>query len=251
MVPRPAPRVRICGAMRSTPASPPAAGAAVPPASRDRLVRETWRTWANLATGVRVAGCLACFVAAALTASEAWNVAGLVLYWALDVVDGGIARALRQETRIGAQLDILSDRLLLASFYANFLRAHPAMAAPIALHLLQFVVLDQYLSLQFLRWPILGPNDFHEVDRRIWAWNWSPLGKVANGALVTTAIVVSAWAGASWVLPALVSAAVVAVKVWSIASLVRLPAPEDWIRGRQGPVVRPPPTDTAPARTRA
>ncbi len=203
-----------------------------PQPSRDRLVRETWRTWANLATGVRVAGCLAFYCAAALTGREAWNLAGLLLYWALDVADGGIARALRQETRIGAQLDILADRLLLASFYANFLRAHPGLAVPVALHLLQFVVLDQYLSLQFMRWPCLSPNYFHEVDRRLWAWNWSPPGKFANGALVTATIVLAAWARWSWVVPALVSAAVIAVKIGSIVRLARLPAPEGWIGAR-------------------
>ncbi len=222
-----------------------------PPApfrSRDRLVRETWRTWANLATGVRDVVCLACFVAAALTAREAWNLVGLVLYWVLDVVDGGIARALRQETRIGAQLDILSDRLLLASFYANFLHAHPGLAIPVALHLLQFVVLDQYLSLQFMRWPCLSPNYFHEVDRTIWAWNWSPLGKIANGALVTTAIVVSGWARWSWAFPAALSAAVIAVKVGSILRLSRLPAPEAWLDGRAEPSPRPSPSAPTPTR---
>jgi CDP-diacylglycerol--glycerol-3-phosphate 3-phosphatidyltransferase len=222
--------------MDSRPGAPTeAAGAgAAPVPSRDRLVRETWLTWANLVTAVRVAAALACFVAAALTRSEGWNFAGLAVYWVLDVVDGGLARALRQETRIGAQLDILSDRLLIASFYANYLRSHPALAIPIAMHLLQFVVLDQYLSHQFMRWPCLSPNYFYEVDRPIWTWNWSPLGKIANGALVTGAIVVSGSAGWSWVVPALVSAAVIGVKVWSTVRLARLPAPEGWLRGRGG-----------------
>ncbi len=211
---------------------PPAPARAGPELSRDRLVRETWLTWANLVTGVRVASALSCFVAAALTAREEWNYAGLVLYWLLDVADGGIARALRQETRIGAQLDILSDRLLIGSFYANYLRAHPGMAIPIAMHLLQFVVLDQYLSLQFMRWPCLSPNYFYEVDRPIWTWNWSPVGKVAHGALVTGAILVAVWAGWSWIVPSLVSAAVIAVKVWSTVRLARLPAPEPWLARR-------------------
>ncbi len=208
--------------------------AAAPELSRDRLVRETWLTWPNLVTGVRVAAALGCFVTAALRGSEAWNFAGLALYWLLDIADGGIARALRQETRIGAQLDILSDRLLIGSFYANYLRWHPGMAVPIALHLLQFVVLDQYLSHQFMRWPCLSPNYFHEVDRPIWTWNWSPAGKVANGALVTGAILVAAWAGWSWIVPALVSAAVISVKIWSTIRLARLPAPEPWLAERAG-----------------
>jgi CDP-diacylglycerol--glycerol-3-phosphate 3-phosphatidyltransferase len=197
--------------------------------SRDRLVRETWLTWPNLVTGIRVVAALSCFVVAALTASEAWNYAGLAVYWILDVADGSLARALRQETRIGAQLDILSDRLCIGAFYANFLRAHPEMAIPISMHLVQFVVLDQYLSHQFMRWPCLSPNYFHEVDRRIWVWNWSPVGKVANGALVTGAIVAATLAGWSWIAPALVSLAVISVKGWSIARLASLPDPEPWL----------------------
>lgn len=198
--------------------------------SHHRLVRETWLTWPNGVTALRAAAALACFVAATLRRSEAWAFAGLAVYWTLDVADGALARALRQETRVGAQLDILSDRLLLGAFYACFLRDHPAMAIPIALHLVQFVVLDQYLSHQFMRWPCLSPNDFHEVDRTIWAWNWSAAGKLANGALPTGAIVAAALRGWSWAVPAAVSAAVIAVKVWSIARLASLPAPEPWLR---------------------
>jgi CDP-diacylglycerol--glycerol-3-phosphate 3-phosphatidyltransferase len=222
----------------TVPSAPPAgvraAPATAPERSSDRLVRETWLTWANLVTAVRVVSAMACFVAAALLKSEAWNYAGLVTYWLLDIADGGIARALRQETRKGAQLDILSDRLLIGSFYANYLGWHTGMAIPIAMHLLQFVVLDQWLSLQFLRWPCLSPNYFHEVDRTIWTWNWSPLGKIANGALVTGAILVCAALGWSWVVPALVSAAVIATKIWSAVRLARLPAPEPWLAGRGG-----------------
>lgn len=221
-----------------TPLAASAASAAAAPLgvadSRRRLVRETWRTWPNLVTGVRVVAALACFVVAALWRSEPWNYAGLAVYWVLDIADGGLARALRQETRIGAQLDILSDRLLIGAFYANFLRAHPVMAVPIALHLVQFVVLDQYLSHQFMRWPCLSPNYFYEVDRRIWAWNWSPPGKVANGALVTGAIIGATLAGLGWWAPALVSAAIIALKVASIARLASLPDPEPWLPRPQG-----------------
>lgn len=228
--------------MAPTPSTAARADAAGPEApapselSRDRLVRETWLTWPNAVTGVRVVAALGCFVTAALTASEAWNYAGLAVYWVLDIADGSLARALRQETRIGAQLDILSDRLLIGAFYANFLRAHPGMAIPIALHLVQFVVLDQYLSHQFMRWPCLSPNYFHEVDRPIWLWNWSPPGKVANGALVTGAVVLATLRGWSWIGPALVSLAVISLKAWSIARLASLPDPEPWLppaRGRR------------------
>lgn len=218
--------------MTPMPATPldarPAPSAA---SSADRLVRETWRTWANLVTGVRDLAALALFVTSALTGEEAWNWAGLAVYWVLDIADGQVARALREETRIGAQFDILSDRLCIGSFYANLLRFHPAMAIPIAMHLLQFVVLDQYLSLQFMRWRCLSPNYFYEVDRPIWLFNWSALGKVANGGLVLAAVVAAIFLGWSWVVPAAVSACVMALKVWSIARLGRLPQPEPWLPG--------------------
>lgn len=201
-----------------------------PPArSCDRLVRETWLTWANLVTGVRVVAAAACFTAAALLGDERWNWIGLAVYWVLDIVDGAVARALRQETRIGAQFDILSDRLLIGAFYANFLRLHPEMAIPISLHLVQFVVLDQYLSHQFMRWPCLSPNYFHEVDRTVWLWNWSGAGKVANGALVTGAIIAATLLGWSWMAPAAVSLAVISLKLWSMARLASLPDPEPWL----------------------
>jgi CDP-diacylglycerol---glycerol-3-phosphate 3-phosphatidyltransferase len=218
------------------PMSPPPALAgalehepAAPILSLDRLVRETWLTWANLVTAVRVVLALACFAAAALTGNQAWNWAGLAIYWVLDILDGGIARRLRQETRIGAQLDILSDRLLIGAFYANFLRVHPEMAIPISLHLFQFVVIDQYLSQQFLRWPCLSPNYFHEIDRKVWLLNWSAAGKVANGGLVTIAIVFTAQGGWSWIFPSVVSLAVIALKVHSMVRLARLPVPEPWL----------------------
>ena len=100
---------------------------------------------------------------------------------------------------------------------------------PIALHLVQFVVLDQYLSHQFMRWPCISPNYFHEVDRKTWAWNWSPAGKVANGALVTGAIVAAGLLGWSWVVPSAVSLAVIGLKIWTIGRLASLPAPEPWL----------------------
>jgi CDP-diacylglycerol--glycerol-3-phosphate 3-phosphatidyltransferase len=149
-------------------------------------------------------------------------------------VDGSLARALGQETRIGAQLDILTDRLLLGGFYANLLRGHPALAIPVALHLVQFVVLDQYLSHQFMRWPCLSPNYFHEVDRALWRWNWSAAGKLANGALPTVAILGAALLGWSALVPVAACAAVIAVKVGSIVRLASLPAPEPWLERAGG-----------------
>lgn len=179
-------------------------------------------TWANVATAIRLVACLAIFGYAAVTRDETWNYIGLGVYWALDVVDGFLARALDQETRLGAQLDILADRLLVAFFYLNFVALHPDLIVPVALFLFQFMGIDHYLSNQFMRWPIKSPNYFYKVDRTVWAWNWSMAGKLLNSAIVTAVIVLSKSALAS----SLVCGAILVVKFGSAVRMLRLPPPE-------------------------
>lgn len=193
-----------------------------PPETRHAGTHETWATWANLVTGIRLVSGLVVFGYAAVTRSELWNFVGLGIYWVLDVADGFLARALGQETRIGAQLDILSDRVLVAFFYLNYVALYPQLIVPVALFLFQFMGIDHYLSNQFMRWPIKSPNYFHEVDRPIWLWNWSPAGKLLNSAVVTAALVLTK----SAVLGSLVCGGILVLKFWSAFRMSRLPAPE-------------------------
>ena len=181
------------------------------------------RTWANLVTLVRAVAGLAVLAVAAVTCSAAWNFAGLAIYWLLDMLDGFLARRLGQETRLGAQLDILSDRLLVGFFYLNYLAMNPSAVVAVALFLFQFCLIDHYLSNQFLRWPLLSPNYFHLVDRRIWRLNWSPPAKAVNSVLGTLLLVLTGWV---W-LSSLIAVALSAMKVYCWARLQRLPSPED------------------------
>lgn len=185
---------------------------------------EDLRTWANgITLGRMVLGVLV-FAAAALEQSAAWNYIGLAAYWALDMLDGLAARLLDQETRFGAQFDILVDRLLISFFYFNLLRSDPGLVAPIILFLIQFMVLDHYLSNQFLRWPIRSPNYFYVVDERIWRLNWSPAGKLFNTGFATLLLLAAPPAAA---LAGIL--AVSAVKLYSCVRLHRLPPPAaDW-----------------------
>jgi CDP-diacylglycerol---glycerol-3-phosphate 3-phosphatidyltransferase len=197
---------------------------------------ERWATWANVVTAVRLVAGLAIFAYAAVTRSEAWNFIGLGVYWVLDVVDGFLARRLDQETRIGAQLDILADRLLVAFFYLNYVALYPVLIVPVALFLFQFMGIDHYLSNQFMRWPIKSPNYFHQVDRAIWAWNWSPAGKLLNSAVVTAVLVLTK----DPIIGSIVCGAIIALKVWSAVLLARLPAPEaGWAALRASPAPAP------------
>jgi len=142
-------------------------------------------TWANAVTVLRVFVSLSLFALAASSRNEILNYWGLGIFWALDILDGALARRLDQETIFGAQLDILADRILIVFFYLNYQTFHPQFTPAIVLFLVQFMVLDHYLSNQFLRWPIISPNYFDKVDRVIWQLNWSPVGKVCNSGLVT------------------------------------------------------------------
>lgn len=185
------------------------------------LATEDIRTWANGVTLLRTVAGLTLFAAAAMERSLAWNLAGLAVYWSLDVLDGFLARRLDQETRFGAQLDILSDRFLVAFFYLNYLALHPELVLPIALFLFEFMILDHYLSNQFLRWPILSPNYFYVVDQTIWRLNWSPVGKFVNSGAVTILLLTS---GSIWAaMPVL--AGLYAIKLYSFMRLQRLPPP--------------------------
>ncbi len=183
---------------------------------------ENWSTWANVITVGRLVAGMAIFAYAALTRSEGWNLVGLAVYWGLDVADGLLARALDQETRFGAQIDILADRVLVAFFYLNYVMFYPQLAVPVAMFLFQFMGIDHYLSNQFMRWPIKSPNYFHIVDRTIWQWNWSPLGKAVNSALVTTVLVLTK----SVLATSIVCGAILIVKFWTASRMRVLPAPE-------------------------
>lgn len=181
---------------------------------------ESWNTWANLTTAVRTVVGLALFVAASITHNEILNFIGLGVYWGLDILDGYLARRFDQETRFGAQFDILADRLLVAYFYFNYVNFHPEMVVPVALFLFNFMLVDHFLSNQFMRWPILSPNYFGKVDELIFKLNWSPLAKGINSGLGTILLIVTKSA-------VLASAAIVIILISKFYSLMLLKSLEN------------------------
>lgn len=171
----------------------------------------------NLVTLARTVAAVAIGTYGVAAARPAWLLAAYAVYWAGDVADGWLARRLGQETRLGAVLDIVCDRVCTVLLCVGLV-AHTPTAAPVAVvFLLSFAALDTMLSLAFLCWPIDTPNDFWRVDRRVYELNWSPLGKAVNTAGVVLPLVL----GLTGVALA-VAVAVVAVKAWSAARVVRL-----------------------------
>jgi CDP-diacylglycerol--glycerol-3-phosphate 3-phosphatidyltransferase len=157
-------------------------------------------------------------------------VASLAVYWAGDVLDGWVARRLGCETRTGAVLDILSDRLCAACFYGGLMWLDPSLAPAVLLYLGQFMVLDCLLSLAFLAWPLRSPNYFYAVDRPLWLWNWSLRGKAANSSLFAVLLV----ATGSVSLGVAVALVLTALKVASLVRLGRLGGPVPAVPDRLG-----------------
>jgi phosphatidylglycerophosphate synthase len=173
----------------------------------------------NAITAVRTATSVALAVAALTHRSPYLLAAAYLCYWIGDILDGYAARALGQETRAGAVFDIVADRACTSACAAALVALRPATALPVAVFLVQFMVVDQLLSLMFLRWPLLGPNYFAHVDRRIYRWNWSPPAKALN----TAAVVILA----IYTTPAVAvtfAAGVAAVKIVSLVAAAKLPA---------------------------
>lgn len=144
-------------------------------------------------------------------------------HWFGDSLDGIVARVFHHETRIGAALDIMCDRLACGVFYIGFAWYDPTMVAPIGIYLFEFMVIDLFLSLAFLSWPLKSPDYFYVVDRRIWLWNWSRPGKTLNSALFAIVLV---WTRDPWITSA-IATGIIGLKLTSLYWLhqVRLPIP--------------------------
>jgi CDP-diacylglycerol--glycerol-3-phosphate 3-phosphatidyltransferase len=172
-------------------------------------------TSANVVTVARTVAAVAVVGVAAQRHSLTILVVALAIYWVGDILDGAVARWGRCETRVGAVLDILSDRLCAAGFYVGLLWLTPGLAWPVLIYLVEFMVVDCLLSLAFLAWPIRSPNYFYVVDRRLWLWNWSRTGKAVNSSAFAVLLLVTGN-------PALGVAVASALLVLKSASLVRL-----------------------------
>ena len=182
---------------------------------------EHWGTGPNLVTAARAVGTVALWGVAVTTGDDGWLLAALLCYWLGDITDGLLARLTHRETRTGAILDVLADRLSVCLVVVSYVTQHPPAALPAAVFLLQFVVLDAYLTLAFTHWSLLSPNYFHLVDAIIYRLNWSSPAKVTN----TAAVVLVVLGTGSMVAATVLAAAVLGVKTYSVIRLARLPVP--------------------------
>jgi len=182
---------------------------------------ESWGTGPNVVTAVRTLGTVVLWAMALAQHDERLLLAALLCYWVGDIADGVLSRLTGTETRTGAMLDVLADRLCVCLVVVSYVTAHPEAVLPAGVFLLQFVVLDGYLTLAFRNWSLLSPNYFGLVDATVFRLNWSPPAKATNtGAVVLIVLLTGSVAAAT-----LLAVAVLAVKAYSTLRLTRIPIP--------------------------
>jgi len=182
---------------------------------------ERFATPATMITVVRTVAAVALAAWAAVDRDLTLLVVSLAVYWVGDMLDGLVARVRGCETRAGAVMDILCDRFCAAAFYLGLVWLQPEHVIPVMVFLAEFMVVDCFLSLAFLAWPLRSPNYFYVVDRTLWLWNWSKPAKAANSAIFAVFLLVTGW---TW-MALLIALALLALKTASMARLARIGLP--------------------------
>jgi CDP-diacylglycerol--glycerol-3-phosphate 3-phosphatidyltransferase len=152
-------------------------------------------TVANGITITRLVVTTTMMLVAIVSRSPTLLLVGLLTSWLLDVVDGLLARGRLRETVIGAQLDILADRMTAMWVVLGvvvFDHAAPLTVVAAAAVWLQLSFFDQLLASQFLRFGHWSPDEFHLEDPGVWRLNWAPAAKIA-GNLPLALLMVGGW----------------------------------------------------------
>jgi CDP-diacylglycerol--glycerol-3-phosphate 3-phosphatidyltransferase len=183
--------------------------------------RERLATSATVVTGVRTVASASLSALAAYQGSVTLLAVALVVYWLRDSLDVFEARVLDCETRTGAVLDILCDRFCCAAFYVGLAWLEPHLVPAIFVYLAEFMVVDMFISIGFLAWPITSPNYFYVVDRKLYLWNWSKPGKTLNSALFAVVLLVTG----SLPLGLAIAVGLLIIKVGSFRRMLRIGLP--------------------------
>jgi phosphatidylglycerophosphate synthase len=197
-------------------------GGAAAPAVPGLLPVGPFATVPNVVTATRTVIAVLLGAIAVATGDLMLLAVAYAVFWVGDVADGWSARKLGQETRAGAVFDIVCDRACTGILCVGLVASVPRALPVVVVFVLSFMVLDSMLSMAFLCWPVLSPNYFHVVDRRVWQLNWSPLAKAANTAGVVGALALELFSVAF-----AVAVVVLVVKLWSARRVIRLLAAEE------------------------
>lgn len=167
---------------------------------------------ANVITIARLLGSLAFFVLAIVRQHELYNFIGLAIHWGGDYLDGWYSRTFKQETILGAELDLIADRVETLFFFANFVHFHPGLWLPVLVYALDFAFVDYYLSYQFVKFDIISINYFYKVDRLVYRLNFSVPAKALNSLIILLILI---FVPKLWAVALAIAVALIAVKIYS------------------------------------
>ncbi len=170
----------------------------------------------NVITLLRLFLSLTFFTLAIVKRNPTYNFIGLGIHWLGDVLDGFYARKFKQETILGAEIDIIADRVEILFFYVIFLFFRPYLFLPIVIYIIDFAFIDFYLSYQFKKYNIISPNYFYKVDRTVYLLNYSPGGKFCNSTVVTLILI---FFPQLQIIAGIFALGLIAVKIFSIQIL--------------------------------
>ena len=173
----------------------------------------------NIITLLRLSLSLTFFFLAIQKMNPSFNFIGLVIHWGGDLLDGIFARILKQETILGAEIDIIADRIEILFFYIILLFFNPSLLLPVAVYIINFAFVDFYLSYQFNKFDIISPNYFYKVDPLVHKLNFSVAGKFCNSTVVTLMLI---FVPKLRLLAALIAGILIGVKIYSIYRLNHL-----------------------------
>ncbi|MCD6165771.1 CDP-alcohol phosphatidyltransferase family protein [bacterium] len=167
----------------------------------------------NIITVLRLSCSLVFFVLAITQMNPTYNFIGFGIHWLGDFIDGFYARKFKQETILGAEIDIIADRVEILFFYVNFLYFRPYLFLPVVLYLIDYTFIDFYLSYQFIKYDIISPNYFYKVDKLVYLLNYSPGGKFCNSSIVTLLLI---FLPQIQIVATIIAAILIGVKLFSI-----------------------------------
>ena len=177
---------------------------------------ESTLTIPNLITLLRLGLSLSFFILAIHRMDPTYNFIGLGIHWLGDFLDGFYARTFKQETILGAEIDIIADRVEILFFYVIFLVFNPHLFLPVVIYIIDFAFIDFYLSYQFVKFDIISPNYFYKVDRTVFRLNFSMVGKFCNSTIITLLLI---FLPQFFLIAALLACLLNGVKIYSIHRL--------------------------------
>ncbi|MFC1724052.1 CDP-alcohol phosphatidyltransferase family protein [candidate division KSB1 bacterium] len=150
---------------------------------------DSYLTEANLITLIRLVLSITFYTMAVIEQNPTYNLIGFGIHLIGDFIDGACAKLFKQETILGAEIDLIADRIEVIYFYVNLLHFNSELYLPVLIYLMDYAFVDFYLGYQFNKYDIISPDYFFKVDKTVHLLNFSKVGKFVNSTLFAVLVI--------------------------------------------------------------